>query len=87
MYAVIAFKEALENDIMVRIYNDSTEKHFVELTDAEAYQRYLSQKLNSLVDLYITQDVAPGQIDIDELKRQDALAKLTDEEKQLLGLP
>jgi len=86
MYAVIAYKEALENEILVRIYNDSTEKHFQDLKDAEAYHQYLINKLNSLVDLYIVEDLTPGQIDIDELKRQDALAKLTDEEKQLLGI-
>lgn len=91
MYTVISYKEALENNSFIRIYDDSTEKTFESQDDASAYAAYLagvnSQKgINTAVDMYQKDVYAPGELDIEELKKQDALNKLTLEEKELLGL-
>lgn len=91
MYTVISYKEALENNSFIRIYDDSTEKTFESQNDALAYASYLAgvnaQKgPNTAVDMYEKDVYTPGELDIEELKKQDALNKLTDEEKELLGL-
>lgn len=86
MYAVISYREALENEVIVRIYNDNTEKHFVEIEDAQAYQFYLVEKYGTPADLYIIDVLASGALNIEDIKKQDALDKLTPEEKVLLGL-
>lgn len=86
MWTVIVYREAIENGVMVRLYDDTTEKAFDEYNDAVLYSAYLSQKFNINVDIYEKITIPSGGLDIDELKRQDALAKLTDEEKQLLGV-
>lgn len=54
--------------------------------DAVAYAAYLNEKLSIGVDVYEKTTIPVGGLDIDELKRQDALDKLTPEEKALLGL-
>lgn len=91
MYTVISYKEALEGNAFIRIYDDSTEKTFELQDDASAYAAYLagvnSQKgPNTAVDIYQKDVYGPGELDIEELKKQDALNKLTAEEKALLGI-
>jgi hypothetical protein len=85
MWTTIAYKDAFDGNNSVRIYDDSTEKSFDVYDDAMAYSAYLSNKgLQS--DVYEVKTYASGELDIDELKRQDALSKLTEEEKKLLGI-
>lgn len=92
MYTVIAYKEALDGQQLVRVYDDSTEKSFESKENADAYSAYLYNSnvlykaKNTGVDMYEKQVYSLGQLDIDELKKQDALNKLTEEEKQLLGI-
>jgi hypothetical protein len=50
-----------------------------------SYAAYLSGK-GMKTDVYEVHTYTSGQLDIEALVRADALAKLTDEEKQLLGL-
>ena len=63
----------------------STEKSFDTYDDAIAYSAYLSTK-SLTIDVYEVKTYASGELDIEALKRQDALDKLTPEEKALLGL-
>lgn len=92
MYTVIAYKEALEGNNLIRIYDDSTEKSFESKSDADEYFGYLNQnnvsakKVNTGVDIYEKKVYLQGELDVNELKRQDALDKLTQEEKQLLNI-
>lgn len=92
MWTVIYYKEALDNttNSVIRIYSDSTEKSFQDVDDANKYGAYLSSKKDKsevgYVDIYEKQVYSQGELDLDELKRQDALDKLTQEEKQLLNL-
>lgn len=76
----------MENNIAVRLYEDDTEKCFESYDDAVEYAAYLVQKLNISVDTYEKVILAPGELDIAALKKQDALDKLTEEEKALLGI-
>lgn len=83
-YIVIAFVN-LQNQEgePIRIYDDESEKFFSEYLSAEAYSQYLNEKGKQTI-------IAPIQIhatiDIVALKRGDALAKLTETEKQLLNI-
>jgi len=85
MWTTIAYKDAFDGNNAVRIYDDSTEKSFDVYDDAMAYAAYLSSKaLNT--DVYEVKTYASGELDIEVLVRADALAKLTEQEKQALGL-
>lgn len=86
MWTTIAYRDAVENGQAVRLYDDSTEKSFDEYDDAIEYAAYLTQKLSINADTYEKLSIPKGGLDIDELKKQDALAKLTEEEKTLLNL-
>lgn len=86
MWTTIAYKDAMEESTGVRLYDDSTEKSFDSYDDAVAYAAYLVQKLGINADTYEKAPIPPRGLDIDELKKQDALEKLTEEEKQLLGI-
>jgi len=86
MWTAIAFRDAMENGTAVRLYDDTTEKAFDVYEDAVGYAAYLSEKLSIGVDVYEKMTIPAGDLDIEALKRQDALDKLTPEEKALLGL-
>lgn len=86
MWTTIAYKETIENGQPVRLYEDSTEKSFDLYDDAIEYSLYLIQKLGISVDTYEKTSIPPGGLDIDKLKKKDALAKLTEEEKILLNI-
>lgn len=86
MWTTISYKEAVENDQLVRIYDDSTEKCFVTEIDARNYAGYLLNKYRNSVDIYEKIPLVAGELNIEELKKQDALDKLTQEEKEVLGL-
>lgn len=86
MWTTIAYRDAMENNQAVRLYDDSTEKSFDMYDDAIAYGAYLAQKLGISIDTYEKTTIPPGGLDINDLKKQDALAKLTEEEKTLLNI-
>jgi hypothetical protein len=84
---VIAYTTKEVEGKTVRIYDDSTEKYFksAELQETIDYIEYLGRK-GYTVDSSPVTILQDGEFDVKELYRQDALAKLTDEEKELLNL-
>lgn len=72
----------------VRIYNDSTEKYFEssEIQDAKDYITYLTTSKGFTVDVSDVYINKQGDFNVNGLIEQDALAKLTDKEKEVLGL-
>lgn len=86
MWTVIGFKLAQEGEEFVRIYDDSTEKIFSVQQDANEYGSYLLSKSIPFIDIYEKELFNDGELDITALKREDALNKLTPEEKYILGL-
>lgn len=86
MHTTIAYKIAQEGEALVRIYDDATELSFLQQQDAINYAAYLLEKGYANVETYNNTVIDVGQFNTVELKRQDALQKLTQDEKQLLGL-
>jgi len=84
---VIAYTTTTIDGQTVRIYNDSTEKYFEDPEDSstKGYIEYLANNGYTL-DISPIKVYIPGEYDIDALVRADALAKLTEQEKQALGL-
>jgi len=85
MWTTIAYTLISDGNQTIRIYDDSTEKSFDIYDDAIAYSAYLSTK-GLPIDVYEVKIYASGELDIEALVRADALAKLTEQEKQALGL-
>ena len=86
-YIVIAYKLCDIDGQALRIYDDATEKYFdsMENEDAKSYSAYLIQKgLN--IDASEIKILTEGELDVNELYKTDALAKLTDEERAPLGV-
>jgi len=83
-YIVIAFKIIQTQDQQVlTIYDDVTEKFFTDSAAAESYSHYLNGKgLNTV----LSPIQLLANIDITALQVADAMAKLTETDKQLLGL-
>ena len=72
----------------VRIYDDSTEKYFESagIDDAKDYIEYLSSTKGLTVDVSEVTIYQQGEFDVDALFKADALAKLTEKEKEVLGV-
>lgn len=86
-YIIIAYKLYDIEGQSKRIYDDLTEKYFdsMENQDAKMYSEYLIQKgLN--IDISEIKILQEGDLDVTELYKADALAKLTPEEKAALGV-
>jgi hypothetical protein len=85
---VIAYHTHTVDGEIVRIYNDSTEKYFdsADNQDAKDYIEYLASVKGMSVDASPITIYAQGDFDVDSLFRADALAKLSDKEKEVLGL-
>lgn len=86
MWTTIGYKDAMENGNSVRIYDDKTEMTFEDYNDAISYGVYLVGKYQCQVDTYQKDVITAGALNITELKKQDALAKLTAEERSILGV-
>jgi len=73
---------------MQRIYDDVTEKSFVDYDNAMAYKAYLDSKLEAgeTTDYYTKDLYQKDELDIDELIRVRALSLLSEEDKRVLGL-
>lgn len=86
-YIVIAYKLYDIEGQSKRIYDDSTEKYFdsMDNKDAKNYSEYLIQK-GMNIDISEIKILQEGDFDVSTLFRADALAKLTDKEKETLGL-
>jgi hypothetical protein len=85
MWTTIAYKAAFDGNNTVRVYDDSTEKSFDIYDDAMSYSAYLSSK-GMQSDVYEVKTYSSGELDIEALIRADALAKLTEQEKEILGI-
>jgi len=86
-YVVISHYVINVTDSNAVIYVDETEKHFESNDDAHEYMQYLRAEYPFYTtEIYGVEIIQHGQISIDELKREKALSKLTQEEKILLGL-
>jgi hypothetical protein len=86
-YIVIAYTLYDIEGEYKRIYMDSTEKYFDSLDnqDAKDYIEYIIKKGFS-VDVAPINILTQGQLDVEALYKADALAKLTPEEKEALGI-
>ena len=76
------------NGETVRIYNDSTEQYFesADIQDAKDYIEYLSSTKGYAVNISPIEIHSQGSLNINAMYVSDALAKLTEKEKQALGL-
>jgi arginine deiminase len=85
---VIAYHTHIVDGETVRVYNDSTEKYFESITnqDAKDYIEYLSSTLGFTVDVSEITILQQGDLDVSELLRESGLSKLTEAEKQALGV-
>lgn len=86
MWTTISYRDANENGQFVRLYDDSTEASFESYDDAVAYAAYLMQKHGGNVDTYEVKVYSEGEMDLTAMRKQDALNKLTQEERELLGV-
>lgn len=86
-YIVIAYSLININGEEKRLYLDDTEKYFesLDINDAKEYITYLINK-GYIVDSSPINILKQGDINVEEMYRFDALAKLTPEEKQALGI-
>lgn len=84
---VIAYKTVDVENKTVRIYDDSTEKYFEDPEDQSTknYIEYLSNK-GYTIDTSEVKLYAPGEFDINPMVYEDAIAKLTEQEKHVLGI-
>lgn len=85
---VIAYTTYEVEGKTVRIYNDLTEKYFVskDIQDAQDYITYLTTSKGYTVDVSEVTINNQGDFNVNALIEQDALAKLTAKEKEVLGL-
>ena len=88
-YKTISYTNQLNgNSEMQRVYDDATEKSFVDYDNAMAYKAYLDSKLEvgETTDYYTKNLYQKIELDIDELIRVRALSLLSEEDKRVLGL-
>lgn len=85
---VIAYSTKEVDGQTVRIYDDSTEKYFesADMQDTKDYISYLASSKGLTVDSSEVIIYKQDEFDVDALFREDALAKLSDKEKEVLGL-
>lgn len=86
-YIVIAYQIATVDNEPKRIYMDPTEKYFdsLENQDCRDYIDYIA-KQNMNIEISPITILEEGDLDVTELYKADALAKLTPEEKAALGI-
>jgi deoxyadenosine/deoxycytidine kinase len=86
-YIVICSTSINVDGALLVVYVDETEKHFEHINDAEVYKAYLEETYpNWLCNLYVKDVVGQGVMNLENLRRERALAKLTNQEKEILGL-
>lgn len=86
MWTTIAYRDAMENNMAVRLYDDSTEASFELYDDAVSYAAYLVQKFGCNVDTYEVKIYTAEEMNLTLMRKNDALNKLSTEERELLGL-
>jgi hypothetical protein len=90
LHTIIKYKSVIDTTTnqFLKVYNDETEKSFVDYNNAMAYKAYLDSKLESgeNTDYYTKELYQKDELDIDELTRVRALSLLSEEDKRVLGL-
>ena len=88
-YKTISYTNQLNgNSEMQRVYDDTTEKSFVDYDNAMVYKAYLDSKLEAgeTTDYYTKELYQKDELDIDGLIRDRALSLLSNEDKRVLGI-
>jgi hypothetical protein len=90
LHTIIKYKNAVDtqSNQPIRIYQDDTEKSFVDIDNAMAYKAYLESKLEAgeTTDYYTKELYQKDQLDIDGLIKDRALSLLSNEDKRVLGI-
>lgn len=90
LHTIIKYKNAVDtqSNQPIRVYQDDTEKSFVDIDNAMVYKAYLDSKLEAGENTdYYTKDLyQKDELDIDELIRVRALSLLSEEDKRVLGI-
>jgi hypothetical protein len=90
LHTIIKYKSVIDTTTnqFLKVYNDETEKSFVDYDNAMAYKAYLESKLEAgeTTDYYTKELYQKDQLDIDELTRVRALSLLSEEDKRVLGI-
>jgi hypothetical protein len=90
LHTIIKYKNAVDtqSNQPIRIYQDDTEKSFVDIDNAMAYKAYLESKLEAgeTTDYYTKELHEKDELDIYELTRVRALSLLSEEDKRVLNL-
>lgn len=87
MIIEIGITAYIQNDLSA--YKDSSVRYFTDAEVAQVYRNYLQQKVQREMpngSVYWYEIETTESFDADEAIKQDALAKLTYQEKQALGL-
>lgn len=84
---IIAYDLATVDGNTVRVYKDDTEKYFtsMDIQDAKDYFQYLSDK-GLMVESSSITIYDDGDFNVTELYKQEALEKLSEKEKEALGI-
>jgi len=90
LHTIIKYKNVIDTTTnqFLKVYNDETEKSFVDYDNAYAYKAYLDSKLEAgeNTDYYTKELHEKDKLDIDELIRVRALSLLSEEDKRVLNL-
>ena len=90
LHTIIKYKNAVDtqSNQPIRIYQDDTEKSFVDYDNAMAYKAYLDNKLETSenTDYYTKELHGKDELDIDGLIKDRALSLLSEEDKRVLNL-
>lgn len=86
MWTAIAYRLVKENETVLPLYNDETEKVFASQDDANLYAAYLLECGEEYVSVYEKTVIPTGTFDINTLRKANAISKLTPTEITLLGI-
>lgn len=90
LHTIIKYKSVIDTitNQFLKVYNDDTEKSFVDYDNAMVYKAYLDNKLETgeNTDYYTKELYQKDELDIDGLIRDRALSMLSQEDKRVLGL-
>lgn len=90
LHTIIKYKSVIDTTTnqFLKVYNDETEKSFVDYVNAMDYKAYLESKLEAgeTTDYYTKELYQKDELEIDELIRVRALSLLSEEDKRVLNL-
>lgn len=90
LHTIIKYKNVIDTTTnqLLKVYNDESEKSFVDYNNAMAYKSYLDSKLETgeVTDYYTKELHGKDELDIDGLIKDRALSMLSEEDKRVLGI-